>query len=536
MNYTFKISTDNKGAITAINEIKNQVGGLQDKIKSSTDQMNNNFNKSFMGLNSSLKSLIGGFAAFEGIKSFFNLGTQAQENQILFEGMAGSAEKGQALLTALQQYATVTKLTSQEVKQGAQYLFNYGDAYENILPDVKLLADASGGNAEKFRLMAYGFGQVVAAGRLMGQEARQLTDAGFNPLQEISRTTGESMLSLKQKMEAGLVSVDMVRKSFISATSEGGRFYKLQERLNKGVGGQWSNLVDRTQLKLIDLFKKLTPLFYDGINALSRLADIALPTLEVIGNVLLKIVNILKEIWPVLKYIVGLFLLWKSAQVINSLILGSITLYNSLIKLPELITSIGLGFNSWVLPIMAAVAAISALIVAKEQNAKVDEYTETANNIKNLRDTLRDYEKKGIKSTTKEYTDIFNLLVDQLEKAEKLKSEMGKDTFWDFIKSGYKNLIKDMLSGVNDVIANQKNPQLPGQTGIGAAAYNTSMLSGAQGGLGEAKVIHLHFNKALIENNIPGGNGSDIIAKSPQAAELILRVLNNIAPSQGTTF
>lgn len=543
MNYTFKIQTDNKGAVTAIRQINQEVGGLNNRINSSAKEMSNSYNNSFDNIYKSAKRLFAGFAAFEGLKTFFNLGVVAQENKILFEGMSGSAEKGQALLNALQQYATVTKLTSTQVKEGAQYLFNYGDAYERILPDIKLLADASGGNAEKFRLMAYGFGQVIAAGRLMGQEARQLTDAGFNPLQEISRKTGESMLSLKRKMEAGLISADMVRKAFISATSAGGRFYQLQERLNKGVGGQWSNVVDKFQLRLIDLFNKLTPLLYEGIAAIDKLSNILLPVLEKAGMLLIKLINLFKELWPILKYVVDLLIIWAGLNLFNKLIVGVVQFIGYLQSMPALINSIGSGFNSWTVPIAMSLGLILSMI---DNFQRITGKNIAAEEIRKLNMELAISQKKQsvLFDEMQKYSGVKRKAIeDQLNK-ESLKSKEIANNIVNLESIG----VKGTFYRIKSIIESMFETTKPGSSNLGAglagggnspitdAAINTSLLSGASGGLGEAKVINMYFNSALVENNIPGGNGMDIMAKSPQAAELILRVLNNIAPSQGSTF
>ncbi len=71
---------------------------------------------------------------------------------------------------------------------------------------------------------------------------------------------------------------------------------------------------------------------------------------------------------------------------------------------------------------------------------------------------------------------------------------------------------------------------------VAQSAINTSLLGGASGGLGEAKTIKIDFHKALMEINVPGGNGQDIINKAPLTMEMLLRILNNLAPPQGATM
>ncbi|MFW1649887.1 hypothetical protein, partial [Acinetobacter nosocomialis] len=76
----------------------------------------------------------------------------------------------------------------------------------------------------------------------MGQEVLQMVNAGFNPLQEISRTTGRSMVELKKAMEDGAISSSMVADALRSATEEGGRFFEMNEKLKNSAAGQWAKI------------------------------------------------------------------------------------------------------------------------------------------------------------------------------------------------------------------------------------------------------------------------------------------------------
>ena len=66
-----------------------------------------------------------------------------------------------------------------------------------------MLGDVSQGNKERFDSLTLAFAQVGSAGKLSGQDLLQFVNAGFNPLNEISKMTGESMAELKERMSAG---------------------------------------------------------------------------------------------------------------------------------------------------------------------------------------------------------------------------------------------------------------------------------------------------------------------------------------------
>jgi tape measure domain-containing protein len=143
-----------------------------------------------------------------------------------FEVLTGSTEKSKELLAAFREEEKKSALDTSDYANAAKTILAFGGAYETVVPTLKMLGDVSMGNAERFSSLATAFAQTTAAGRLMGQEVLQFVNAGFNPLAQIAKDTGRSMADLKKEMEAGKISVDMVRQAFVKATSEGGLFFK----------------------------------------------------------------------------------------------------------------------------------------------------------------------------------------------------------------------------------------------------------------------------------------------------------------------
>jgi regulator of protease activity HflC (stomatin/prohibitin superfamily) len=94
----------------------------------------------------------------------------------------------------------------------------------------------------------------------MGQEVLQMINGGFNPLQEISRTTGISMVELKKRMEDGQISAEMVAKAFQTATSEGGLFFGMNERLSQSMSGQFAKMESEIKAAAISLGTDLMPM------------------------------------------------------------------------------------------------------------------------------------------------------------------------------------------------------------------------------------------------------------------------------------
>jgi tape measure domain-containing protein len=175
-------------------------------------------------------------------KKVLDLTIKQEQLNISFTTFLGSGEKAKKLLADLARFAIVTPFSPEQVNSAARALLAFGVAGRDIIPTLKLIGDISAGTGKDLTEMAIIFGQIRSTGRLMGQDLLQLINAGFNPLQNISQTTGKSMAQLKKEMEAGLISFAMVEQAFKDATSAGGLFNDLMEKQSRTVGGLLSTI------------------------------------------------------------------------------------------------------------------------------------------------------------------------------------------------------------------------------------------------------------------------------------------------------
>jgi tape measure domain-containing protein len=210
-------------------------------------------------IKSTLAQYAGAAAAFQGLKASLSLAATAESNKISLEVLSGSVEKASMLYQGFIDLDRSSPLSRQDFSRSAQTLIGYGFAADSTLPALKQLSEISVGNADRFQSLSLAFGQVTAAGRLMGQEVLQMVNAGFNPLQEISRNTGRSMVELKKAMEDGKITVGMVEDALQSATTEGGRFYQMNERLKESAAGQFAKMKSDVELLATEIGTNLLP-------------------------------------------------------------------------------------------------------------------------------------------------------------------------------------------------------------------------------------------------------------------------------------
>jgi tape measure domain-containing protein len=246
------------GAISA-DRMKQSIASLQEKYKQGISAGTGGQSAIAGDLKSTLAQYAGMAAAFGAVKNSLSLAATAESNKISLEVLTGSVAKASMLYEGFIELDRNSPLSRADFSRASQTLIGYGFAAESTLPALKQLSEISIGNAERFQSLSLAFGQVTANGRLMGQEVLQMVNAGFNPLQEISRTTGRSMVELKKAMEDGAISASMVEAALRSATSEGGRFYEMNERLRNSAAGQFAKMQSDVQLLATEIGTNLLP-------------------------------------------------------------------------------------------------------------------------------------------------------------------------------------------------------------------------------------------------------------------------------------
>jgi tape measure domain-containing protein len=229
----------------------------------------------------SLKGLIGGYiglsAAIGGIRASVKLAAEMEQTKIAFGVMMGSTADAKKALEDFKKLDVQSPINFADFAKAGKTMLQFGVSANQLTPVLSQLSAISLGNSEQFQSLSLAFGQVQANGRLMGQEVLQMVNAGFNPLQEISRTTGISMVELKKQMEAGGISAEMVAKAFQTATESGGRFYGMNQQLEQSLAGQFAKLEGDIQAMAIQIGTSLMP-------AVRELVDLLKTPIKIFGG------------------------------------------------------------------------------------------------------------------------------------------------------------------------------------------------------------------------------------------------------------
>lgn len=259
--------------------------GYDGSLKFDTSINENGFNKGLKNLGSiAAKGMAVLAGAVAGVATAMGTGialgvkynASIEQYQTSFEVMTGSADKAAEVIERLKKVGAETPFELPELADTTQLLMNYGFTADDAMDKMMMLGDISQGSADKMSRIATAYGQMSSAGKVSLEDVKQMIEAGFNPLQEISESTGESMASLYKRISKGTLSVDEITASMERATSEGGKYFQSMEKQSQTVNGLISTLKDNAQQLLGEVVKPISEsmakeLLPSAINALEQL-------------------------------------------------------------------------------------------------------------------------------------------------------------------------------------------------------------------------------------------------------------------------
>lgn len=238
MAINFAITGDNANLMRALEEAKSGVRQAKTDIEKSGLGMEDVFKR----VGAAVGVAFGAAQVKNFMSTVIDLRSEMQKLEISFNTLLGSPVKGSAMLNEMRDFAVNTPMLLNDIAKGGQTMLAFGIEAEKVMPMLRAIGDISMGDAQAFNSLSLAFSQASATGKLMGQDFLQMVNAGFNPLEQMSKSTGKSISELKDDMSNGAINADMLRQAFIDATSEGGKFYGMLENQSKGSAGAISNL------------------------------------------------------------------------------------------------------------------------------------------------------------------------------------------------------------------------------------------------------------------------------------------------------
>lgn len=189
------------------------------------------FGEMFGGLARRFLPAATAYGAFRFGQSAVNSYSQREMLEVRLGTLTGSKSGADRMLGGLKDLAAKTGGRVNDLADAANTMAGFNVPLDSVIKRLTQLSVISQGDTERMKRLALAFAQASGQGRLMGEELNQMIDAGFNPLLEISRTTGKSVTELRDIMHDGGLTIEMVGQAMDSLTGKGGKLGGMMEAM-----------------------------------------------------------------------------------------------------------------------------------------------------------------------------------------------------------------------------------------------------------------------------------------------------------------
>ena len=196
----------------------------------------------------------------------------------------------------------------------------------------------------------------------------QLINAGYNPLQDIAELTGKTMAEVRDEMSKGNISYEMFRQAIIKATTAGGRFNGMTDKLAETSGGALQQMLGVASKVLLEIYKIIEPLLIPTFNTLSAIMEnVLIPVVLGIAAAFNWLFNLFKEGNPWVIGIASGIGVLTAAIILNTSVLkgwkvAELAVYGAMLLVEKGQRLINLAMKAN--PIGFVIAIIAALLTA----------------------------------------------------------------------------------------------------------------------------------------------------------------------------
>lgn len=382
------------------------------------------------------------------------IGGEFQKQHIALNAMLGDAARADAMFSKIKTLAVESPFNFRELMSFNKQIAAFGIPYEEMYETTKRLADISAGLGVDMGRIILAYGQVRSAAFLRGQELRQFTEAGIPLVDELARKFTElegrvvSAGEVFEKISRREVSFGMVKDVLWELTSEGGKFYNMQEVLTESLSGKLAKLKDSWEIMLstiaegnsgplastIDFLTRLTDKWEEVWNAIKVLgAAYATYKAVMLMASALKAVLIRQEIAHTAAVNKNTIAQYANSKALTRAEAGAVSLLLKIQKLKTAITS--LGWAGWVGILLSALAAVAVYFL--NLNSEADKLG------KKLRE-ISDSTERDIRGSVSGY----GLLINKLHKVKEKYGETANQT------KEYSDIVKQINTSYGQYLDN----------------------------------------------------------------------------------
>lgn len=231
----------------------------------------------------SLQGTVGAYFSIDGARRFVTelsrITGEFEKQQVALRAILQDTDGADVIFEKIKNLAVVSPFSVLDLTSYAKQLSAFSVPLDEIYDTTKMLADVSAGLGVDMSRVVLAYGQIRSASFLRGTEVRQLTEAGIPILDELAKQFetleghAVSVGEVFNRISARQVPFEMVEKAFKDMTSEGGKFYEMQEVLSETLAGKISNLRDSYEIMMSSIGNANSGVLKGAINLLTKMTN-----------------------------------------------------------------------------------------------------------------------------------------------------------------------------------------------------------------------------------------------------------------------
>ena len=231
------------------------------------------------GLKAAIAPLLAAFSAIQTAKFVFAKTAELETQTRSIEVLTGSVAKAKQIISELQAIGAVTPFTSTELIDTAKRLSAFGVAANDVVDTTRRLGDVAGATGANLGELSLAYGQVIAKGRLQGEELLQFQERGVALQDELRKMYGLTGQEFSKALSKGQISAQAVEVALQRLTNTGGKYANGAIAQSTTLAGKFSTLMDGIETVAKKIGEVLKP-------ALQGILDLSIQAVNLINKAL----------------------------------------------------------------------------------------------------------------------------------------------------------------------------------------------------------------------------------------------------------
>lgn len=181
------------------------------------------------------------------------LAADAEQAEIAFTTMLGSASGAKAVLSELEQFAASTPFQLKDLRDGAKQLLNAGVSADQLTSKLTILGDIAAGTGKPINDFVRIFSKVKSTGRVSLETLNQLAERGVPIYSTLQSQLGKSRSEMLKMISQGKVGFSDLNSALNATATGSGVFAGGMKAQSQSISGLFSTLKDNVGLAMREL-------------------------------------------------------------------------------------------------------------------------------------------------------------------------------------------------------------------------------------------------------------------------------------------